>query len=138
MSGQLEILSPGPLTLIQDQGRPGWASIGVGCAGAADRAALGLANRLVANPLDAEQGSSRSAALAGTTLAVLYATESDHKEWIAAFDVTDGRRVFTQELVGCDRHSGFVATEDAFVVRCDTQLRVLGVADGALRTTIGE
>ncbi len=53
MSGQLEILSPGPLTLIQDQGRPGWASIGVGCAGAADRAALGLANRLVANPLDA-------------------------------------------------------------------------------------
>ena len=34
--------------------------------------------------------------------------------------------------------SGFVATEDAFVVRCDTQLRVLGVADGALRTTIGE
>lgn len=92
----------------------------------------------VANPLDAEQGSSRSAALAGTTLAVLYATESDHKEWIAAFDVTDGRRVFTQELVGCDRHSGFVATEDAFVVRCDTQLRVLGAADGALRTTIGE
>ncbi len=53
MSGHLEILAPGPLTLVQDQGRPGWASIGVGCAGAADRAALDLANRLVANPPDA-------------------------------------------------------------------------------------
>ncbi|MBK8592620.1 MAG: hypothetical protein IPN77_26580 [Sandaracinaceae bacterium] len=43
----------------------------------------------VAKSRDAEQGSSRSAALAGTTLAVcFYATESDHKEWIAAFDVT--------------------------------------------------
>ena len=92
----------------------------------------------VANPLDAEQGSSRSAALAGTTLAVLYATESDHKEWIAAFDVTDGRRVFTQELVACDRHSGFIATEDAFVVRCEQQLRVLNATDGSARTTIGE
>jgi hypothetical protein len=92
----------------------------------------------VANPLDAEQGSTREAALAGTTLAVLYSTESDRKRWITAFDITDGRRVFTQELVGCDRHSGFIATEDAFVVRCDTQLRVLGAADGALRTTIGE
>ena len=43
------MLATGPLALVQDLGRPGLASQGVGRSGAADRAALRLANRLVAN-----------------------------------------------------------------------------------------
>ncbi|HEU4674689.1 MAG TPA: biotin-dependent carboxyltransferase family protein [Motilibacteraceae bacterium] len=45
----LEVLAPGPLTTVQDLGRPGHAAVGVGRGGAADRAALRLANRLVGN-----------------------------------------------------------------------------------------
>ena len=77
--------------------------------------------------------------LVGTTLAALYTSESgDRNTWITAFDVTDGRRIFSQELTGCERVSNLVATEDAFVVRCDHQLRVLSATDGAQRATIGE
>ena len=46
----LEALSPGPLTLIEDAGRPGRASIGVSRSGAFDRGALQRANRAVGNP----------------------------------------------------------------------------------------
>lgn len=49
MSGAIEVLEPGLLSLVEDLGRPGWAHIGVGRSGAADPAALRLANRLVAN-----------------------------------------------------------------------------------------
>ncbi|MGY1664404.1 5-oxoprolinase subunit C family protein [Geodermatophilus sp. SYSU D00696] len=45
----LTVLAPGPLTTVQDRGRPGLAGIGVGRSGAADRAAAALANRLVGN-----------------------------------------------------------------------------------------
>ncbi|GAA1800261.1 biotin-dependent carboxyltransferase family protein [Planosporangium flavigriseum] len=45
----LEVLSAGPLTTIQDLGRPGHAAWGVGASGAADRRSLRLANRLVGN-----------------------------------------------------------------------------------------
>ncbi|WP_280406753.1 biotin-dependent carboxyltransferase family protein [Nocardia carnea] len=44
------IEAAGPLATVQDLGRPGWFDSGVGPAGAADRAALRLANRLVGNP----------------------------------------------------------------------------------------
>jgi biotin-dependent carboxylase-like uncharacterized protein len=46
----LEIRSPGGLTTIQDLGRPGYAHLGVGRSGAADRGALRQANLLVGNP----------------------------------------------------------------------------------------
>jgi biotin-dependent carboxylase-like uncharacterized protein len=49
----IEVLRPGPLTTVQDLGRPGYAHLGVGRSGAADRASLRLANRLVGNPEDA-------------------------------------------------------------------------------------
>lgn len=45
----LEVLAPGPMTTVQDLGRPGLASIGVGCSGAADPTALRAANRLLGN-----------------------------------------------------------------------------------------
>ncbi len=46
----IEILRPGPLTTVQDLGRPGYAHLGVARSGAADRDSLRLANRLVGNP----------------------------------------------------------------------------------------
>lgn len=45
----LTVLAPGPLTTVQDLGRPGHAAIGVTRSGAADARAAGLANRLVGN-----------------------------------------------------------------------------------------
>lgn len=45
----LRVISAGPLTTVQDLGRPGWAHLGVTGSGAADAGALALANRLVGN-----------------------------------------------------------------------------------------
>ena len=45
----IDVVDPGMLTLVEDLGRPGYASIGVGRSGAADRGALRLGNRLVGN-----------------------------------------------------------------------------------------
>jgi biotin-dependent carboxylase-like uncharacterized protein len=49
----IRVRSPGPLTCVQDLGRPGLAHLGVPTAGAVDRRAFGLANRLVGNPTGA-------------------------------------------------------------------------------------
>jgi biotin-dependent carboxylase-like uncharacterized protein len=46
----IEISQVGGRATVQDLGRPGYADLGVGRSGAADRAALALANRLVGNP----------------------------------------------------------------------------------------
>jgi biotin-dependent carboxylase-like uncharacterized protein len=50
VTGALEVLAVGALALVEDLGRPGLGASGVGRSGAADRGALRLANRLVANP----------------------------------------------------------------------------------------
>ena len=47
--GVLVVERAGPLTTVQDLGRPGFAALGVPRAGAADRGSLRLANRLVGN-----------------------------------------------------------------------------------------
>ncbi|WP_285187310.1 biotin-dependent carboxyltransferase family protein [Rhodococcus sp. MEB041] len=49
----LEVLATGPLTTVQDRGRTGWSSLGVGTSGAADRRSHDAANRLVGNTIDA-------------------------------------------------------------------------------------
>jgi biotin-dependent carboxylase-like uncharacterized protein len=49
----LTVLATGPLTTVQDEGRPGQAALGIGRSGACDRASAALANRLVGNPADA-------------------------------------------------------------------------------------
>ena len=46
-------IEPGLRATLQDQGRPGHATEGIAASGAADRAALRTANRLVGNPEDA-------------------------------------------------------------------------------------
>ena len=43
----LEVVAAGPLTLVEDVGRPGLASLGVGPSGAADRGAFALGARLL-------------------------------------------------------------------------------------------
>ncbi|MGY1812534.1 5-oxoprolinase subunit C family protein [Blastococcus sp. SYSU D00820] len=45
----LTVLAPGPLTTVQDLGRPGQAGLGIGRSGACDRGAATLANRLLGN-----------------------------------------------------------------------------------------
>lgn len=45
----LHVLDTGPLVTVQDRGRPGYAHLGVPRAGALDRPAAALANRLVGN-----------------------------------------------------------------------------------------
>ena len=77
MSRELEVVAVGALALVEDLGRPGHGASGVGRSGAADRAALRLANRLVANPegaaglevvfggLEVRAGSLLTVALAG-------------------------------------------------------------------------
>lgn len=49
----LEVLATGPLTLVQDLGRPGLAHLGVGRSGAADRGSWRLGARLLAQDDDA-------------------------------------------------------------------------------------
>jgi biotin-dependent carboxylase-like uncharacterized protein len=53
MTPALTVLETGLLTTVQDAGRPGQASLGVGRSGACDRASYRLANRLVGNHEDA-------------------------------------------------------------------------------------
>jgi biotin-dependent carboxylase-like uncharacterized protein len=43
------VLATGPLTTVQDEGRPGLAALGIGRSGACDRGSYRLANRLVGN-----------------------------------------------------------------------------------------
>ena len=52
MTSHLEVLATGPLTLVQDAGRPGLAAVGVGRSGAADRGAFRLGARLVGQSYD--------------------------------------------------------------------------------------
>ncbi len=49
MRRRLTVLETGPLTTVQDGGRPGQGSLGIGRSGACDRASYRLANRLVGN-----------------------------------------------------------------------------------------
>jgi biotin-dependent carboxylase-like uncharacterized protein len=53
VSRTLTVLAPGPLTTVQDAGRPGQGALGIGRSGSCDRTAADLANRLVGNDPDA-------------------------------------------------------------------------------------
>ena len=64
----LEVIEPGPLTLIEDLGRTGFGDIAVGRSGAFDRAAHRLANRIAGN---AESAATLEALGAGLTLRAL-------------------------------------------------------------------
>ncbi|MDG4816375.1 biotin-dependent carboxyltransferase family protein [Micromonospora sp. WMMD956] len=90
---RLEVLRAGALTTVQDQGRPGWAHLGVPRSGALDPAALRLANRLVGNPEDA---AGLEITLTGCTLRLTRAgtvalTGADADVWIGRGRLGDGR-----------------------------------------------
>ncbi len=68
MTARLEVRRTGPLCLVEDLGRVGVAGVGVGRSGAADRSALRLANRTLANP---EGAAALEVTLGGLELAVL-------------------------------------------------------------------
>ncbi|MCX4552247.1 biotin-dependent carboxyltransferase family protein [Streptomyces sp. NBC_01500] len=53
MTARLQVVRAGALTTMQDDGRPGYAHLGVGHAGALDAPARQLANRLAGNRADA-------------------------------------------------------------------------------------
>ncbi|GAA2586715.1 biotin-dependent carboxyltransferase family protein [Actinomadura fulvescens] len=61
----LEVIAAGPFSTVQDLGRPGHAALGVGASGAADPAALRLANRALGN---AEDAAALEVTLGGLTL----------------------------------------------------------------------
>lgn len=61
----IAVLRAGPLTTVQDLGRPGFAHLGVGRSGAVDRPSLRLANRLVGNT---EGAAGLELTFGGTTL----------------------------------------------------------------------
>ncbi len=85
----IEVLQTGPLTTVQDRGRPGWAHIGVPPSGAVDLRALARGNELVGNDpsaaaLEATLIGPKLRFLQPALVAVTGATER------AAFDVTAG------------------------------------------------
>jgi biotin-dependent carboxylase-like uncharacterized protein len=67
-AGGVLVERTGPLVTVQDLGRPGWWSSGVGRSGAADRGSLRLANRLVGN---LESAAALEVLLGGVTLRAL-------------------------------------------------------------------
>jgi biotin-dependent carboxylase-like uncharacterized protein len=91
----IEILAPGPLTTVQDLGRPGYAALGVPRSGAFDRAALALANRLVGNPenaagLEITFGGLQLRCLAALTLAFTGAACAGAPDWGTAVSLPTG------------------------------------------------
>ncbi|MFI2662171.1 biotin-dependent carboxyltransferase family protein [Micromonospora carbonacea] len=90
---RLEVLRAGALTTVQDQGRPGWAHLGVPRSGALDPAALRLANRLVGNPEDAAglEITLTGCALRLTRAGTVALTGADADVWIGDGRLGDGR-----------------------------------------------
>ena len=108
----LTVLATGPLTTVQDDGRPGQAALGIGRSGVCDRASAHLANRLLGNPLSA-------AVLEVTFGGLTVRAESD------LLVVTTGAR--------CD---GAFAHDSPALLRRGAELR-LGPPASGLRTYFG-
>jgi biotin-dependent carboxylase-like uncharacterized protein len=91
----LLVMDPGPLTTVQDRGRPGWAHLGVPRSGALDTAAAALANRLVGNPAEAAvlETTLGGVGVRASTAMTLAVTGAD------ASVTVDGRPVATREPV---------------------------------------
>ncbi len=88
------------------------------------------------NPLEAEQGGPRYAALAGDALVVAYDSGGAPRWRVTAFGVADGARRFTVPLEVQALH-GLEAAAGALFVHADEAILVLDPATGALRATVG-
>ena len=113
----IEVVDPGALTLVQDLGRPGRAALGVGAAGAFDRAAHRLANRLVGND---EAAAALEVLLGGLTLALPAGA------WVA---VTGGSGPVTLDGASVPPRTAVRAERDGALLR-------LGRLDAGLRATV--
>lgn len=107
----LTVLAAGPLTTVQDLGRPGYASLGIGRSGSCDREAAALANRLL--------GNASTAAVLEVTLGGLVVTASRD-----VLLVTTGARC-----------PGSIAHHAPTVLRAG-QVLELGVPTSGLRTMV--
>jgi biotin-dependent carboxylase-like uncharacterized protein len=97
----LEVLATGPLALIQDSGRPGFAAMGVGRSGAADRDAFRLGARLLAQDYTAAgievtfgglEVSARGDVMLALTGAPAHATvEGAELAYLSPFVLADGQ-----------------------------------------------
>jgi biotin-dependent carboxylase-like uncharacterized protein len=98
----IEVLRPGPLALVMDAGRPGYAAVGVSPSGAFDRAAFRRGARLVGNDpgrqagIEITLGGFAFRALAGWRVAltgtVCPVTVDGHRvSWDAAIDLDPGQ-----------------------------------------------
>lgn len=90
-----------------------------------------------ANPLEAQEGGPRQVALIGDLLVAGYETGPHRNGVLTAFAVADGARRWTVSLPGDDGLDDLVTLDDAVVARTGEMLRVLALADGAVRATIG-
>ena len=90
----IEVLRSGPLTTIQDLGRPGHAHLGVGRSGAVDRPSLRLANRLVGSEegtaaLEVTFGGLAVRSTGGATVALAPTARSPDQRSVAPARPTD-------------------------------------------------
>ena len=114
MTPSIEVLDPGPLTLVEDLGRVGHLAVGVGRAGAADLGSYLLGNRLLGNVVGA-------AALEVTLGGLRVRADGNLLVCLTGARVpadVDGRAV---------PHSALVAV-------CDGQVLRLGMPSAGLRT----
>ena len=119
----VSVLKPGLLSTLQDAGRPGYAGIGVGRAGAMDAPAWRLANALVGNH-------GGEAALECTLLGPTLRFE--HAAWIALAGAPIQTRVGTCELptwTTCYLPAGSVLQLGGMAIGCRSYLAVRGGFD---------
>lgn len=118
---EVRVLDPGPLSLVQDLGRPGLAALGVSASGAFDRAAHRLANRLVGND---ESAAALECLLGGLRLSLPAGS------WFAVTGAWSDA-----ELTTADGARQTVEPHTATVVEAAAELR-LGAVTRGLRSTL--
>jgi biotin-dependent carboxylase-like uncharacterized protein len=118
----IDVVRAGPLTTVQDGGRPGWAHLGVPPSGAVDRRSLAAANGIVGNDPSA---AALEATLAGPALR--FATSARVAVTGAAATVSiGGRAVAAGELLDVG------AGEVLDVGRCTRGVRVYVAVRGGI------
>jgi biotin-dependent carboxylase-like uncharacterized protein len=110
----IEVLKAGPLTTVQDRGRPGWAHLGVPPSGAVDPPALALGNHLVGNDPAA---AALEATLVGPTLRF-------HEATVAALTGAQASATVEGRAVEPNRPFEVAAGEILEVGGCTTGARV--------------
>lgn len=115
----LQVIAPGPLTIVEDEGRQGMEHVGVPPSGAADRTAARAANRLVGNP--------RGAALLETLGDLVLSSEGEHV--VAVHGAPGGIEVAEPDGTGVLA----VSTGEAFRLGPSQLLRVAAPTAGVRR-----